>query len=1063
MMKIKSVIFAPLLVLFFLSLPGTSGVQGAEDWQRFLRGLTNRGYYDMAIQYLEHFRNNPECPAALASELDFRIGILTLATARTLPASQRVNVLERCQKNIVSFLSSSPEHPSAGEAWAALAHLYRDEGKEFLKQSQEAQEAAQQTLKGTAREQFARARQFLDKANQFALDQARSFQQNQNKDGTDAQQAYAFYLKMKIESASLAADSARTWNKDSDNYKTGLEQAQGELREIYEKYINYAGAYNARYLEATILDELGKTDEAIGILSQLVLTASDPVLNVLKTRSLLALGEIFQRRQKPEENLKFASCFYEWKNTTPLPQEFYVSSEGLQIHLIAARAFMQLQKEQTADRAGYNKMLKAFFPEQNTPFARLVLTGARMNEYALEQLRFVRSQRSSMAIEAQKLLKDPLFGGKEESSSDTNLLANNFEDASVAAQRGWESLIESTQEGRVPDKGTANTSEEKWNEVEQLFRHALRLADSTVPADKINQLRFQWSSFCFLAKRYEEAAVISNSLCRIPEFGNASKAARIALFSLRQMYALAKEARAKQETFDAIDTQVDHLVQYIDKRWGQSPTGERAAVVQDALVVRIDTAIAAGEVTRAEKLLSQVPDSTARTAAQLQLGISLWNAYTKRIAEKSEDSPKEDAQTKDFLEKARTNLETALKQKLSRSEVQGEDYFTVYSVLSLAQILLTQGHAAEALNWLSHPIVGPLNIVEHSLGKQKESANTLVDNPFAEGNFQLAVLVVALRCRVELAQYAEAQKIMQLLENTNSGENDKLLAVYVQLGRQLEQQLRETSQGAKSGNPEMQKRLKEISSGFEQFLDRISAQSNGNTYTTLRWVADTFLSLARGIAGTITETPKEALDYYTKAGRTYQTILKQIADDPAWAGNTNAKLTTSVRLIECLRGTGRYDGAIRVLVPLLKENENNLDLQIEGAKIYQDRGRLDKEYYITAIIGSERLKNGQNLLWGWNRIITRLAKFVHRDQRYKELFYDACLNKLICRYLYSRRLADKDDIVKHAKEGESEILRLYQTYPDLGGPASRRKLEDHLKRLRQQQGIENPHGFDSAS
>ncbi|MDD3588417.1 MAG: hypothetical protein PHQ75_14650, partial [Thermoguttaceae bacterium] len=463
MMRIQSATFALLWVLLFLAWPGTSGVQAAEDWQRFLRGLSARGYHDVAIQYLENFRNNPDCPAALASELDFRIGILTLETARKLPVAQRVNVLERCQKSIVSFLSTTPQHPAAGEAWACLAHLYYDEGKEFLKQSEKASEPAQQTLKGTAREQFVKASDYLDKANQFALEQARAFQKNQNNDAAEAQQAYAFYLKSKIESSSLTADIARTWNKDSDNYKTGLAQAQTELRALYEKYINYAGAYNARYLEAIILDELGKTDEAIGVLSQLALTASDPVLNALKTRALLALGEIFEKRHKPEESLKFASCFYEWKNTSPLPQEYYTSTEGLRIHLMAARAFMQLQREQATDRSGYLKMLKAFFPEQNTPFARIVLAGSRMNEYTVELLRFVRSQRSSLAVEAEKLLRDPLFGGKEEVASDSGTtLANSFEEAAQGAQRQWSALLDETQGSNKTDLA-ANPSEEKLN------------------------------------------------------------------------------------------------------------------------------------------------------------------------------------------------------------------------------------------------------------------------------------------------------------------------------------------------------------------------------------------------------------------------------------------------------------------------------------------------------------------------------------------------------------------------------------------------------------------------
>ncbi|MBR5626026.1 MAG: hypothetical protein IKW74_00215, partial [Thermoguttaceae bacterium] len=351
-----------------------------------------------------------------------------------------------------------------------------------------------------------------------------------------------------------------------------------------------------------------------------------------------------------------------------------------------------------------------------------------------------------------------------------------------------------------------------------------------------------------------------------------------------------------------------------------------------------------------------------------------------------------------LLTEAQKMLETGLTRKLTAGNVEPTDLQAIYSALSLAQIYMAQNDTENADKWMSHPVIGPyirVNALLTSSGEETENATGTVLEP----DFQMATMELMLRILVRQKKFDQAEQLMQTLESiADSGkESVRLTTVYLQLGKQIEEQIRSLSEAARRGDKAKQQELDDVSQGFETFLKRISVQEEGNTYQTLYWVADTFFCLAQGLGGNVSKPSPQVISYYESAGRTYQAILKKIELDPSWAPGF-AETQTTIRLAECLRATNRFNNAVKILIPLLQKNSNLVEVQIEAAKTYQAWGLVNREYYLRAIQGAEPQADGQNLIWGWNGLISRLARSLNgnspdKNQRtLNDMFYTACYN-----------------------------------------------------------------------
>lgn len=1107
----------------------------AEDWESFYDALMNRGYYDVAINYLESFRNSPSIPDSLAAELDSYLGETALELMRSAATkAERQLYSDQAKEYLDRYLSQNGgEH--VYKANSALADLYTEEGNDEQARLQKGlSETERQKIEKTVQDDYSKALKYA----QTAVAQAKeAAQRMKSSDVTsrspEAQIIYADYLGLRIKENDLSMKLALTYPEGAPERKEGLEAARAAFDALYEKYSKYPGGFKARLLETKAALALGDNAAAAEYLDELLGLPMSKALYAIKTETILLYGQMIIEKGEPADLFRFMAAFYDWKYANDLPPVFYITAEGLQIHLLAGKAVLKLDKIKSSDPKKYADAAKEVFTDQKPAVLKAVTKLlSKPDKQAYEWFDFVYRQKSPFSAEAEKLLADPVFAGRGNPLSDEE--PATFEEAVERLNRAWTNFIQAN-----ADAGNALTAETSAKtgarkaETARAADRALRAAFQTAgrysaEPGQLDKLRLQWATLAFMTGRWTDAEILGDFLLyRRGGSAIAPKAAEISLLAAKSAFREGKKNGADEAELDELRQAVQSRADYIVQKWGGDLSGESLLpVVREALIVQMDTAVTAGDIDRAKEFLGAIPPTSAAYAdAAIQFGQSLWSAYIELLNQKNEDPESvADAALQEILDSARGSLESGLEKKLElTSGGRGDDLPTVNAALSLAQIDLLLGKAQEAQQWLLHPNIGPLTLVERRFAgaaeqaaeqtaeqtaetpaekEGEESAETeegteeaaaekqapeaqeliLPPSPLSDP-FQLSALTLGLRVLVATQDFEHAEKVMNCLElfvNTGVGSEERLTLVYLQLGKQLQEQIQTLRQ---SGDTES---LRSITRGFEGFLDRISARTQGNTYLTLRWVADTYFNFGLGLKPSSApgaaappeggqpsasadeaqaqtagddEDAKSAAEYFKKAGKTYQTILQRIEAEPDWASSPNAKIATTLRLSESLRELGRYGTAVKALIPILETNETNLELQTGAALILQEWGKQKRALYARAIQGAVPQKGGKNLIWGWNRIIAILSRNIEKSPQFKEKFYDAVVNKMECRNEWIAGIADPGEKAKQARGGETELLKLHKLHPDLGGAAYKKKLEFYLKAFRETAGVPSDEGF----
>lgn len=1126
-------IFCFLLTGAF-SLGSAASVSAAEDWESFYDALMNRGYYDVAVTYLESFRDNPSIPDDLAAELDNYLGETSLELMRSSATkAERQLYSGQAKEYLDRYLSQNAGGEHAYKANSALSDLYSEEGNdEQMRLQKGLSETERKKIEKTVQDDYAKALEYAKTAVAQAKEAA---QRMKSSDATshsaEAQIIYADYLGLRIKENDLSMKLAETYPEGSAERKEGLEAARAAFDALYEKYSKYPGGFKARLLETKAALALGDKAAAAEYLDELLGLPMNKALYSIKTETILLYGQMIIEKGEAADLFRLLAAFYDWKYANDLPPVFYITAEGLQIHLLAGRAVLKLDEIKNSDPKKYADAAKQVFNDQKPAVLKAVTKLlAKPDKQAYEWFDFVYRQKSPFSAEAEKLLADPVFAGRGNPLSEEE--PTTFEEAVERLNRAWTNFIQAN-----ADAGNALTAEtsaktaarktETARAVDRAMRAAFRTAGRySAEPGQLDKLRLQWATLNFMTGRWTDAEVLGDFLLyRRGGSAIAPKAAEISLLAAKSAFREGKKNGVEDAELDELRREVQSRAEYIVQKWGGDLTGDNLLpVVREALIVQMDTAVTAGDIDKAKEFLSAIPESsTAYADAAIQFGQSLWGAYIELLNQKNEEPESvADAALQEVLESARASLESGLKKKLElTSGGRGDDLPTVNAALSLAQIDLLSGRAQEAQEWLLHPNIGPLTLVERRFAGVAEPAAEAEEKPAEEpvesedeaaeadktdaesaetetaedensasatqglilppsplsDPFQLSALTLGLRVLVATQDFEHAEKVMNCLElfvNTGVGSEERLTLVYLQLGRQLQEQIQTLRQ---SGDVET---LRAITAGFEGFLDRISSRTQGNTYLTLRWVADTYFNFGLGLKPSAPpaaaepapeggETPPEptadrenaesAAEYFKKAGKTYQTILQRIEAEPQWATSPNAKIATTLRMSESLRELGRYGSAVKVLIPILETNETNLELQTGAALILQEWGKKKRALYPRAIQGAVPRNGGKNLVWGWNRIIALLSRNIDKSPQFKEKFYDAVVNKMECRNAWIAGITDPAEKVKQARGGETELLKLHKLHPDLGGAAYKKKLEFYLKSFRETAGEPSDAGF----
>jgi tetratricopeptide (TPR) repeat protein len=287
---------------------------------------------------------------------------------------------------------------------------------------------------------------------------------------------------------------------------------------------------------------------------------------------------------------------------------------------------------------------------------------------------------------------------------------------------------------------------------------------------------------------------------------------------------------------------------------------------------------------------------------------------------------------------------------------------------------------------------------------------------------------------------AALEKLAQGSGNVKAAEN--LTTIYVSLGRQLQEDLKALRTSGKTED------VARTSAAFQVFLDRLLERNAGGSLASLNWVAETYYHLAQEQVARDGGLTSNARPTYEKAAAAYQKLLTAAEKDAKFKASPDLLLGLKLRLAECYRGAGNFDGAIDSVNQVLAAKPTLLTAQVAGAATYQAQGATDPKGYEKAIMGGSPDKDGKNRVWGWSQ----LSRVTMGDPKFAAVFHEARLAIVESRFRYALLEKDPQRRQRLLQAAVQDVRSTFNVRPDLGGAETTAKYEQALKQLQKTLG-----------
>lgn len=965
-MRIRSLAAALLLALL---LPG--GVtRGEEPILPFLAGLRAREYYDTGLQYLDSLEKRSDLPAEIRQVIPYERAAFLSAQARELrdPAEQ-AKQLESARLLLTKFLASGAKHPRIADANSDLGQLLLTRGRMQLLQLRSSGNPAQRaTLQKQARDDFTQARPVLETALKLYKEKYDSFpkqiDRSVDKVGYEArEQAMGNFIKAQFDLGTCTFEEAHTYDVSNPEFKILLSRAAGEFEKIYQQFRTNGAGIHALLFQGKCFQEQGEFGKALGIFDQILKLQEEtgrlrPLQDQARHLRLVCLGD----DKRPDLKGVKAEA-EEWLKTASPAAKRGRSGLGIQWEL--AQALDKLAKDKETTAAEKDLYLKQ----------------------ALATVQFIHQFPSEF---------------KEPSGVLQSRLNSALKIKGTAAPRDFDAAynaaIALVTEIEKRNKALADAKPEDKANLEKAFElhlrgtaQALRLAMSLYTVrdsmEELNKARMALSQIYYeLQDHSYEAAILAEHIAtryKSVDDKLAQDAAYLSMAAYMQAYLAAPESQRKAD--------IDRLLamgNYLVEQWPNTERSNEALMMLGRMYSQIQ------EPSKAAEFYNRVPEAAPTyLEAQLAAGLAYWQGYAALavLPEKTRPSKTELA---GMMQKAQQILKQAV-QKAEAKLAKGKPSSDALNAakLSLVQILNQSGSYKEAITLL--------NDGDRSLTKE-----VAVENPKSRPErgtksqlFASLTYRELLRSYVGTQDVEKARAALKQLETLETGGAAGLNTLLRDLGQQLQGEVQRLQQ---SNDP----RLGEVMSSFEKFLADLLARKDGQDYTMLLWIAETYVALGDGVKE---GNQAKANELYKQAADANQAILKLAAEKPA-AVPAAALPSIRLRLVACQRKQQAFDAAVTEIRKILKEKPQNiLEAQIEAARIYTDwgfrGGNKDGEKWLLAVMGDKasKLPPAERLIWGWQDLSSRLLNSLksRANPQIQKIFLDARYNVIVGKYHYA--------------------------------------------------------------
>ena len=1037
----------PAVAAMGLLAAGFSGaVLAVEPAAEFLEALRNRGYHDIAIDYLEQAKNSPAVPVAFKKTYSYEKGVTLVAGAR-LQRDQalREKQLNEAHQALTAYVKEQPDAVKAIGARQQLGNVIVERARMRIEKAKKA--ADKTALHTEARGLFQEAVKVFDDLEKEVKEKLEAIpkQLDAKKDAAKIEtrdQYRADYLQSLLLVALTKEEIADTYPANAPEAKKLLEDASKEFGKIHDLYRTRIAGLYARLYQARTLQKVGKHKEAVSFITNDLLSQPDDpaAFRALKVQSIIvALPSWAAQSMHAEAVSKGMALIDSARGAEEKSDEFqelrYLVAKAGQAYIEDLRKKDPKSKDVRQMLTSGKKLLQYVlkFPNPSQDEARKLLPFFSVTGGDAEAVA-ERVQPKSFA-EAQQLGKEAI---DEMQSANQGIKAIETRLASVPA-------AEKADVQKALDESKKKAPDSKANALYSLTT-AQKFITKETPIDDINVIRYLMCYLKFADNNYYDAIILGEFVCRrYPASAGARQCAKIALASYIKLFS---ENKSEDKEFES--DRIVGIADYIVQKWPDQPEAE------EALNTLIPFMIREGQLDRAQAYLDKISkESPHRSAAELKTGQALWGSYLNGAKELREwESGNEDtpppagvdlAKKKADLEKLKTKATQTLTDGVTRMKQGGEPTaVAVTAALSLAQIYVDTNQAGKAVALLEDKTFGPLALLR--------AKNELLTKPgLPEEVYKTSLRAYISSLATDGAKsddaVAKAKEIMSGMKTSMGATADgqkKLIATYVSLARDLQTQMANSPPQVRTS----------LGKGFEAFLGQVSSEAT--ELNVLNWVGETYRGMGEAILGGKGKSP-ESDAYFEKAMATFNKILETGAKDPKFLP---AGMDTQIRLnmARTYKQQFDYQKAMAEYEKVLTKSNTLLPVQVEVAKTFQEWGGLmvktsadeAEKNYKKAVFGdipdpNDKLKR-KNIFWGWGQISTLTSG----NPKFADTFAESRYNISLVRYKRAQIAKGNEAKTTELKRVKSDVAVLIKLYPDLGGDKWRGMYDKLLKDVQQQ-------------
>ncbi len=915
-----------LILSLVATIPLTNVTNADEPVQEFMNALRARGYYDVALEYIEQQRQNPKLSADLKQSLGYERAMTLLEMSRTSRTSgDKAKTLADAQGALQQFSQQNPRHPLAAKANSQLGNILLERARAAIWQVDSPGGRSKEDLRSEARQLLSQARGIFQKAYDQWSTKLKSFPAHP--DPSDKEQYAAFKEAQTAELANGLAlakcsyENGQTHARGSKKRSETLIAASDEFRDIHERYRRWIGGLTARLWQGKCLEETDDIKRALGIYNEVLSHGDDdPKLRDLKSLALRFRLICLNHDKKKDYQLAIV------QSTN------WLGAEGKSQARTENAVAIRWQKARAHDYL--SQSLKEENPERDRQVKLALSEATEVGRY-------------------ETAYKDVANAMVTRLKSDLGQKDGPIKDFEVAFDRARKQIKQiGTYESAVASAGTSGAkikAEEDLkltlSESGDLLTLALDLANAKDDETKVMQARYLLGFVKYKQRRSIEAIVLARHVMNHggkldPE--TALNAAEVAMVGCVQAF---NDAGSDHE--DEMQM-LEWISNEIIKQWPDSSRANEARMSLGMINNR------ANRPDESSKWYEQVPESAPQFGeAQLAAGQTWWRSSLS--AGQNDDGAEVDPnRIKQMTQNAEKHLRTGLKAMLNPAVMPPAS--VTAAKLSLAQIQNSKGKFDESIKLLTDGDQSIMKAIAVPDGDRRPESG-IKGRDFSGLAYQ-----VLLRAYVGTQRIDDALDAMSEMEKIGGPDTQ----IYVQLGRELEREIERLK------NQNETARLAELRTSFEQFLAKVFERKDRQNYNSLIWVAETYRGLGQGLS----DDPETASTYFQRAAASYQQIIdKNLVND-------KQKTSVELRLVNCRRSMKDYSSAMQLLKGILAQHPRDMNAQFEAAYLLQDWGNNGQpEKLGESIAGSDDQK-----IWGWLSLGQRLRNPNFRDKYFESRY-----------------------------------------------------------------------------